>query len=77
MLERNSNYYFNLDGLGKETQYQFILLLCRTIQTKVYEYRLQWGVIVSMLALSAGYHGFDPRSVQTKDYKTSMFRFFR
>ena len=30
------------------------------------------GVMVSMLASSAVYRGFEPRSVQTRDYKIGM-----
>jgi hypothetical protein len=30
------------------------------------------SVMVSVLALSAVYHGFDPRSGQTKDYKMDI-----
>ena len=33
------------------------------------------GVMVSMLASSAGDHGFEPLSGQTKDYKICMYCF--
>ena len=34
------------------------------------------GVMVSVLASSAVYHGFEPRSSQTTDYKIGMCCFF-
>jgi len=33
------------------------------------------GVMVGMFALSTGYHGFEPRSGQTKDYEIGICYF--